>query len=183
MSEPSPLLKPVLPQTVAPRLWRLEGFVTDPWRAVSDNAPFPVDGRVIVPLSLWRTEQPALLATGLPIGICVQAAETLDAGTDAINDLSLIVLPFPKFTDGRAYSAARRLIEVHRFQGELRATGDILLDQLPLMLRAGFESFEIVDAATILRLEQAALPAIHRVYQRSTSRDAHARLHRFTHGQ
>ena len=45
------------------------------------------------------------------------------------------------------------------------ATGDVLLDQLPLMLRAGFSTFEITNAATIRALEAAPLPAVSRVYQ------------------
>jgi uncharacterized protein (DUF934 family) len=71
------------------------------------------------------------------------------ANTDAPEDLApqlgrlkLIVLHFPKFTDGRAYSQARLLRGRLGYRGELRATGNVLRDQLPLMLRCGFDSFE-----------------------------------------
>ena len=56
--------------------------------------------------------------------------------------VKLIVLNFPKFTDGRAYSQARLLRERLGYRGGLRATGAVLLDQLPFMLRCGFDSFE-----------------------------------------
>ena len=56
--------------------------------------------------------------------------------------LDLIALHFPKFSDGRAYSQARLLRERLGYQGELRATGGVLQDQLPFMLRCGFDSFE-----------------------------------------
>jgi uncharacterized protein (DUF934 family) len=59
-----------------------------------------------------------------------------------VGSLKLIVLNFPKFTDGRAYSQARLLRERLGYRGELRATGAVLRDQLPFLLRCGFDSFE-----------------------------------------
>lgn len=71
------------------------------------------------------------------------------ANTDPVEDLAphvgrlrLIVLNFPKFSDGRAYSQARLLRGRLGYMGELRATGGVLQDQLPFMLRCGFDSFE-----------------------------------------
>ena len=59
-----------------------------------------------------------------------------------LDGVKLIVLDFPKFTDGRAYSQARLLRERLDYRGELRATGAVFLDQLPFLLRCGFDSFE-----------------------------------------
>lgn len=164
MSEPAPLLSPLKPIVIAPRLWKGAGFVADPWRTVADDEPFPIDGHAIVSLARWRAEQPALAALGVPVGVAVPPSEALDPETDDIARLTIIALVFPKFTDGRAYSLARRLRE-GGFAGEIRATGDVLLDQLPLMLRAGFDAFEITNAATASALEAAPLPAVSRVYQ------------------
>jgi uncharacterized protein (DUF934 family) len=61
---------------------------------------------------------------------------------ERLDGINLIVLDFPKFTDGRAYSQARLLRERLGYRGELRATGAVFLDQLPFMLRCGFDSFE-----------------------------------------
>jgi uncharacterized protein (DUF934 family) len=58
--------------------------------------------------------------------------------------LALVILPFPAFTDGRAYSLARQLRE-HGFRGELRATGNILPDQYQFMRQVGFDAFEVSD--------------------------------------
>jgi len=58
----------------------------------------------------------------------------------ALSGLTRIDLCFPKFTDGRAYSQAYLLRRRLGFVGELRATGDVLLDQLLLMQRNGFDS-------------------------------------------
>lgn len=68
--------------------------------------------------------------------------DSVEALAPEIDRLKLIVLQFPKFTDGRAYSQARLLRGRLGFKGELRATGAVLLDQLPFMLRCGFDSFE-----------------------------------------
>ncbi len=58
-----------------------------------------------------------------------------------------IALQFPKWTDGRAYSQARLLRNRLGFRGELRATGDVVVDMLPLLQRTGFD-------AVVLRADQ-----------------------------
>jgi uncharacterized protein (DUF934 family) len=60
---------------------------------------------------------------------------------DRLTGIELIVLDFPKFTDGRAYSQARLLRERLGYRGELRASGAVFIDQLPFLLRCGFDSF------------------------------------------
>ncbi len=75
-----------------------------------------------------------------------QARSATLANTDDIegldlDGLELIVLDFPKFTDGRAYSQAR-LLRRAGYDGELRAAGAVFRDQLPFLLRCGFCSFE-----------------------------------------
>lgn len=54
--------------------------------------------------------------------------------------LSMVVLNFPKWVDGRAYSQARLLRSRYRFEGEIRATGEVLVDMLPLLQRTGFDA-------------------------------------------
>ncbi len=80
------------------------------------------------------------------IGQSNAAAVRLEAGDDArallpqIDQLALIEVSFPGYRDGRGYSAARILREAG-YTGELRAAGDVLVDQIPLMRRCGFDSF------------------------------------------
>ncbi|MBL0001681.1 MAG: DUF934 domain-containing protein [Sphingomonadales bacterium] len=73
--------------------------------------------------------------------------------------LALVEVAFPKFRDGRGYSAGRILREAG-YTGELRAQGDVLVDQIPLMRRCGFDSFapespinEDVAAASLARYD------------------------------
>jgi uncharacterized protein (DUF934 family) len=171
MSEPAPLLAPLRPVSTEARLWKSGVFAADLWRVIADDAAIPIDGHAIVTLKRWRAEQPQLLARGLPVGVRVEAADILDPATDNLDRLAVIALAFAKFTDGRAYSTARRLREQWGYKVELRATGDVLLDQLPLMLRAGFDAFEIVNAPTIAALQTAPVPAVRHVYQRSVTTD------------
>ena len=58
----------------------------------------------------------------------------------ALEGVELVELNFPKFTDGRAYTQAVLLRRRHRFAGDIRATGDVLIDQLVQMQRTGFSS-------------------------------------------
>ena len=60
---------------------------------------------------------------------------------DKLAGVRQVVLHFPKFTDGRAYSQARLLRERLGYTGELRASGAVFIDQIPFMLRCGFDSF------------------------------------------
>jgi uncharacterized protein (DUF934 family) len=57
-----------------------------------------------------------------------------------LDRLALIEIGFPKYRDGRGYSAARILRE-SGYTGELRAQGDVLVDQIAFMRRCGFDSF------------------------------------------
>ncbi|MEE2916998.1 MAG: DUF934 domain-containing protein, partial [Pseudomonadota bacterium] len=70
-----------------------------------------------------------------------------------LDRLALIEVSFPSFRDGRGYSTARILREAG-YRGELRAEGDVLVDQIPLMRRCGFDSFAPaapIDAAVLQR--------------------------------
>jgi len=77
--------------------------------------------------------------------------------------LDLVALPFPAFTDGRAYSLARQMRQAG-FRGELRATGNVLPDQLQFMAQVGFDAFEISDRFPA-DLWQKALSRLNLSYQ------------------
>jgi uncharacterized protein (DUF934 family) len=69
----------------------------------------------------------------------------IDPRTLDLSGVTRIDLQFPKFTDGRAYSQAFLLRRRLRFAGELRATGDVLIDQLVQMQRTGFDVAVLKD--------------------------------------
>lgn len=98
-------------------------------------------------------------------------AVRLEPGDDArlllpyLDRLSLIEVNFPTYGDGRGYSSARVLRE-HGFTGELRAVGDVLLDQLSHMRRCGFDSFA-PDAPIDLAAAERAFATWPDVYQKT----------------
>ena len=69
----------------------------------------------------------------------------------------VVALTFPKFVDGRAYSQARRL-RISGFGGDIRATGDVLIDQIFLMKRCGFSSFVLRKSETADDIQYALKP-------------------------
>lgn len=75
----------------------------------------------------------------------LKIANDADVNTCALQGVDCIELQFPKFTDGRAYSQAYLLRRRLGFTGELRATGDVLVDQVLLMQRSGFSSAVLRD--------------------------------------
>ena len=89
-------------------------------------------------------------ATGKVIALANDASPlelTLD-GVDCVE------LQFPKFTDGRAYSQAFLLRRRLGFSGDIRATGDVLVDQLAQMQRTGFSSAVLRDDQDLTLGEQ-----------------------------
>jgi uncharacterized protein (DUF934 family) len=80
-----------------------------------------------------------------------------------LDRLTLIEIAFPKFRDGRGYSSARILREAG-YTGELRAQGDVLVDQIAFMRRCGFDSFA-PEASLNPDAVQKALSTYDHVYQ------------------
>ncbi|KPF93763.1 oxidoreductase probably involved in sulfite reduction [Novosphingobium sp. AAP83] len=87
-------------------------------------------------------------------------AVRIEPGEDArallphLDRLALVEVNFPAYGDGRGYSAARILRE-HGYAGELRAVGDVLVDQLSHMRRCGFDSFAPQQPITAEAAEKA----------------------------
>jgi uncharacterized protein (DUF934 family) len=78
-----------------------------------------------------------------PVGVMLANTADVEALQSDLPRLSLIVLQFPKWTDGRAYSQAHLLRMRLRYSGELRATGEVLVDMLPLLQRTGFDAVQL----------------------------------------
>ena len=116
--------------------------IEDRYSPVSPDAPWPESGGLLVDLALWQSQRAALLASGRPLGLRLSSDEHPDPVFPDIGHFDMIALEFPVFRDGRAYSCAR-LLRRRGFAGELRAVGDVLLDQLHYMQRVGFDAFEI----------------------------------------
>jgi uncharacterized protein (DUF934 family) len=146
------------------RVWTTGGFVeNDPWHIVEDGAEASESNEMLMlPLAafLERTE------TGRNgVGVVLGPADAVADLEPYLDDLPAIALTFPAFNDGRAFSQASLLRSRYGYRGEIRATGDVLIDQIPLMLRCGIDSFLVKNPTALRRLAENRLPGIDSYYQ------------------
>jgi uncharacterized protein (DUF934 family) len=104
---------------------------------------FPDQAKLIVPTALWRSRREDLLDRTGGTGVWLDSSEEPGSIAEDLPLLAVVAVNFPQFTDGRGYSTARLLRERYSYRGELRAIGDVLRDQLPLMERCGFDAFAL----------------------------------------
>ncbi|HET9161324.1 MAG TPA: DUF934 domain-containing protein [Caulobacteraceae bacterium] len=141
--------------------WANDRFVN-----VAEDEPMPDAGGVILSFARYQAEGDALLDTGRPVGVRLEVDQAVEDLAYDLPRLSVVALAFPKFRDGRQYSAARILRERFGFDGEIRAVGDVLREQAAFMVRCGFDAFEPVDGSTPQEWVAAAFRFRH-VYQRA----------------
>jgi uncharacterized protein (DUF934 family) len=137
----------------------------DTFVTVADGDALPANG-AIVTLTRFKAERDALLARNAPLGVRLKSAESPEELGEDVHRLSVIVLEFPIFRDGRPFSWARMLRTRLAFTGEIRATGHFLYDQLAFLVRTGFDAFEVPDAITSAQFTRA-LSEMTDVYQPS----------------
>ena len=121
--------------------WRTLGGEDGP-AACIDPAP-----HLLLSVEQWhafRAHWPAGMAVGV---VLANDVEVKEIAAD-LPRLSLVALSFPKWVDGRAYSQAHTLRARYRYAGEVRATGEVLVDMVLLLQRNGF-------TAAVLRADQS----------------------------
>ena len=134
-----------------PRIIKNESIVEDDWQVLTPadgEAPEAValpDGLVLLPLSIWLARRAELIAGQRPLGVWLDSDEGPEALAGDVDRFAVIGVNFPKFTDGRSYSSARLLRERYGYQGEIRALGDVLHDQLFYMRRCGIDAYAPVS--------------------------------------
>ncbi len=127
----------------------------DPWHALGcDDAP-PVSitpaPYLLLDLAQWQAAR-AGWPTTMPVGVRLANDQDVEVLEPDLPRLRLVALHFPKWVDGRAYSQARLLRSRFRFKDQVRATGEVLVDMLPLLRRTGFD-------AVVLRADQSLAAA------------------------
>lgn len=137
--------------------------VADRFVRVEDDAPLP-DGPVIVSLPRFEKEREALRARGEQVGVWLDSDESPKAIAGDLAGLAVVALNFPAFSDGRAFSYARLLRERYGYEGQVRAIGEVMLEQIPFMVRSGFDAFEPKDVDDVETLE-AVCEEVRVVYQ------------------
>jgi len=130
-------------------------LVEDLFTAVGDGDELPSKGAVLVSLECWQDNRAALLERADAVGVRLHSDQSPELIEDDLKHISLVALEFPAFRDGRAYSYARMLRERFGFKGEVRAVGDVLMEQLHFMLRTGFDAFEFESDDPVRQFETA----------------------------
>lgn len=135
--------------TRVPVLTRAGTWIADDWSVIRDPAAAVNEGEAaLLPLPLYLTQSPSAAC-----GVCLSPTDDPAALTPYLNAVPLIAIDFPVFNDGRGYSTAAVLRSRYQYRGDLRAIGDVLIDQLFFLRRVGFTSF-------VLRADQDHFKAV-----------------------
>ena len=125
-------------------LVRAGAVVPDPYRPLADDEALPSSGPILVSLARWQAQKPALLEGGRPVAVRIPNTADVHALAPDLAAASAVILEFPGFADGRAYSQARILRSEHDYRGEIRATGAaVVVDHFQSMRRCGIDAFEL----------------------------------------
>jgi uncharacterized protein (DUF934 family) len=131
-------------------LWQNNSIAEDAW-ANAENAD--ADGQLILPLAAYLAlSKEQRIAGSNRLAVLLQPLEPIESILDDLPNLSMVALAFPAFSNGTSHSKAALLRGKHGYTGDIRAVGDVLFDQIPLMIRNGFSSFEITNQPTIKQL-------------------------------
>jgi len=125
----------------------------DRWQTVCDQL-VPPTGPVLFTLEQWASHRDAW-PRDRAAGVSLPNTADVEALGADVQRWALIVLQFPKWTDGRAYSQARLLRTRLRFGGEVRAAGDALVDMLPLLQRSGFDAVQLRSDQSVSAAQRA----------------------------
>ena len=159
----------------------------DPWQRVPDNEENKESKDItsdhsIISADAWfnySVEKRASLLQQFPnVGLELNPELPADelvaklSNEEELHKISLLQLNIPNVKDGRCYSLAARLRKQYKYQGEIRAIGDYLIDQIYFLLRCGFNTFVIQDESPS-DLEDLAktISPFTEVYQKSTDKN------------
>lgn len=106
-----------------------------------------------------------MLSNPHPVGLLVSPGEKVEDAADDLHRFASVAISFPAFSDGRGYSTARLVVERYKFAGEVRAVGDVLADQVPLMRRCGVNAFVVKSDVTRKVLENGSFATVNLFYQ------------------
>jgi uncharacterized protein (DUF934 family) len=117
-----------------------------------ETAVATAEGHLLIPANLWLAHRQDLQNTGKQFAVWLDSEQSAHLLANDLASLPMLALNFPQFMDGRAYSTAVILRQHYHYKGEIRAIGDVLRDQLFMMKRCGFTTFDLRDT---VKLEDA----------------------------
>lgn len=126
-------------------------------------------GDIIFPLAVWQARKTEIISCHKRIGLLIEPDELIEDVAGDLEYFIVIAVNFPKFVDGRGYSTASLLRQRYRYEGELRAVGDVLHDQLFFMRRVGFDSYALKDGKNAVYALETGFNSFSDTYQTSTN--------------
>ncbi|HEY8095849.1 MAG TPA: DUF934 domain-containing protein [Methylobacter sp.] len=117
-------------------------IIDDSWSYVADDEELK-DGDISVSLARWKKDKQQLLKTSGKIGVRIGPDDSVEDIAADLKDIQLIELDFPAFADGRIFSHAWLLRGRYNYQGEIRATGHFMRDQVYYLSRVGVNAFSL----------------------------------------
>lgn len=119
-------------------------IVENEYRFLADDEAFN-GGKVIVSFARWQAEKAQLLAAAEKVGLRLNVEDDLNAIAEDLNSLAVVEFNFAAFTDGRSFSRAKLLKDRFGYQGEIRAVGQFMVDQVCYLSKVGFQAFQLED--------------------------------------
>jgi phosphoadenosine phosphosulfate reductase len=157
------IAKPMAAQEL--NLFKDGALIADPFRPWAEGDD-PASVRYThVPLQVFLADRDAFLANPHPLGLLVSPADNIELVRADLGRFASVAINFPAYTDGRGYSSARLLVERYNYQGEVRAVGDVLADQIQLMRRCGITAFVVKHEPTKQALRDGKLATVDIFYQ------------------
>lgn len=131
-----------------PKLINRDGVFEDTWTIAEANQDIEAalkKGGALIPLSYYLAQADHFTEIDKPFGVWVESADDIEKLTDKHQHLAVVAFRFVSFMDGRHFSSARILHDHLDFQGDIRAIGAFIRDQVFYLSRCGFSSFSVPD--------------------------------------
>ena len=112
---------------------------SDAWLLLPDSEIAGPAPHRLLTLAQWEAVRDAW-SVDVPVGVLLPNTADVEALAADLPRIALVALEFPKWVDGRAYSQAHVLRARLRYAGEVRATGEVVVDMMPLLQRTGFDA-------------------------------------------
>jgi uncharacterized protein (DUF934 family) len=123
-------------------------IIEDNFRYIADEEIIEGDN-VSLSLARWQQEKTQLQQHDGKIGVRLNSTDSAETIEDDLADISLIELNFPAFTDGRLFSTAKLLRSRYNYQGEIRAVGQFMVDQVCYLAKVGVNAFQLNNEAQL----------------------------------
>ncbi|WP_420412081.1 DUF934 domain-containing protein [Roseibium sp.] len=140
-------------------------FVEETWVRADAETEASADTDLLVPLALFLEDADAYVSRTGKTALLVEPGDEVEKAATYLDQLAHVAVSFPSFVDGRGFSTARDLREHLNYQGDIRAVGNYILDQVPLARRCGVSSFEISKPEVLKALKAGEWPEVTKYLQ------------------